>query len=423
MQERCLLPLGLAHAAALVALATVASAQDSETGSTTTVEQELAILREDYGDLVLRLSELESGNEIQDDGAEDAEDYEDQDDGGNGLYFRAGDVDGTFLIFGDVGLSYENPEVGGNSEFAMGALTILGNVNLGDNFRVLSETVIETNKIGQERLWGQYIVNDALYFKLGTEHSPIARWNYEFHHGAWLETTITRPIVDRFEGDGGILPMHRTGLETGGTLFTGGGSLQYFATLSNGRGTTPKDKQRDGDANDSKAIDVGLSYSPAGSPRMHFGGALTFDEIPADAASSHPDRSRDMTEWVATGNFSSGLGALFLRSEYAFILHEGRTTGRDYTHNAGFLQLELHGEQWTPYARAGYRNMQEGDPFYAPLDRDLDEWRQTLGLRNDFHTNVALKFEVSYGRRDERSGTDISGEGVATAGIQLAWYF
>ncbi len=66
--------------------------------------------------------------------------------------------------------------------------------------------------------------------------------------------------------------------------------------------------------------------------------------------------------------------------------------------------------------------MQEGDPFYAPLDRDLDEWRQIRGVRNDFYTNVAIKFEISYGRRDERNGSDISGDGMATAGIQLSWY-
>ena len=417
------LPLGLTSAAILVTLAAVASAQDPETNSKTSVDQELATLREDYSELVLRLSELEGRNGIQDDGTEVADTLDDEVEGGDGLYFRSGYVDGTFLIFGDAEASYENPEVGGNSEFTMGALVVLGSVNLGEHFRVLSETVIETDQIGQERLWGQYIVDDALYLKLGTEHSPIARWNYEFHHGAWLETTITRPILDRFEGGNGIIPMHRTGLEVGGRVITGGGSLQYFATLSNGRGGTPKDKQREGDENDSKAIDVGINYFPASSPNMTFGGAITYDEIPADSSVAHPDRSHDMTEWIGTANFSSAFGAFFLRSEYAFIMHDGRTTDTDYKHTTGFLQLELPGEQWTPYARWGYRNMDEGDPFYSPLDRDLDESRQVLGVRNDFHSNVAVKFEVSYGRRDERNGSDISGDNVTTAGIQLSWTF
>jgi len=411
---------GLPAPAIFVALATVATAQDPVSS-----EQELTRLREDYSELAQRLSGLEQRTRDTGDGDEDLlydEFYEDLGEG-EGLYFRSGAVDGTFLIFGDVDSSYRNPASGGNVQFEMGDLDVLANVNLGDHFRVLSETVFHSGDVGLERLWGQYTVSDALYFKLGTEHSPIARWNYEFHHGAWLETTIKRPIMDRFEGGNGILPMHRTGLELGGRLFTEGGSFQYFATVSNGRGKTPKDKQREGDANDNKAIDVGVNYFPAARPSMTFGGAVTFDEIPADDSVGDPDRDRNMHEWIATANFSSDLGPLFLRSEYAFIRHEGRSSNEHYDHYTGFVQLELPGELWTPYMRSGFRDMDRGDPFYEPNDRDLDEWRQTLGVRNDFNPNVAIKFEVAYGRRDERDDDDVDHEHVTTVGIQLAWHF
>lgn len=117
MRERSPHPRGLGPAVMLVALATVAPAQDPKLETDAAVHQELATLREDYSDLVLRLSELEGVRQLQDDGTEDEEYLYDEDEDGGGLTFRAGDVDGTFLIFGDMGVFYENPETGGSSEF------------------------------------------------------------------------------------------------------------------------------------------------------------------------------------------------------------------------------------------------------------------------------------------------------------------
>ena len=68
--------------------------------------------------------------------------------------------------------------------------------------------------------------------------------------------------------------------------------------------------------------------------------------------------------------------------------------------------------------------MERDDPFYAPLDRDLDLWDQMIGVRWDFLSNVALKFEVGVGRGESRSSSgDVRRNTVVLAGLQLSWVF
>ena len=379
-----------------------------------------------------RLDELERRNqELEARLAEiEAVDALEEEDFGTGLELIYGDVHATFQIFSDVGAAYSNPEPAdrGHTSFAFGSVDFFINANFGDHFRVLSETVIDGRTdddidLSQERLWGAWIPEDWFYAKLGVEHSPISRWNRLYHHGAWLQTTIARPLLVSFEGGQGILPLHRTGLEVGGNWFTDGGRWDYFATVSNGRGEQPTDKQRTEDIDDHKAIDVGLGFAPFGESDWHFGVAFVCDTIPEDPASADPLRARTMREWIATANVDWTNGPFRALSEWAFIAHEARANGREFDSNAGYLQLEYRIDELTPYTRIDYRKMDQGDPFYAELDRDLDAWLLTGGVRWDLHPNMALKFALGYGRNEtRRSSGSIDTRSLVACALQLAWY-
>lgn len=393
-------------------LAPPSSSQDE--GAAARAEQENAELRARLSDLEAWREELLYAEEGQ----------------GLGLRVDYEDVRATFQIFGDVGAQYHDPaEAGsGSASFALGTLDFFANVSMGDHFRALSETVVEVDsggstEISQERLSLSYVASDELYFKLGTDHSPISRWNELYHHGRWLETTVTRPVLVAFEGDGGVLPLHRTGLYVGGSHHTDSGRLSYFGTISNGRGLTPKDKQREGDVDDQKAIDLGIAYEPAGPAGLRFGLAVVNDRIPADPTSSDPLRMQAIDEQILTGQFSGRAGSLDFLSEAAFIHHEGRETGDEFDSTGGYLQLSRTSGTWTPYARFDFRNMEEGDPFYATLDRDLDVTMQSIGVRYDAHSNVAVKVELGFGKEDRRDGLGAISEEDVTVGLfQLSWW-
>ncbi|MDH3590859.1 MAG: hypothetical protein OER88_03215, partial [Planctomycetota bacterium] len=175
----------------------------------------------------------------------DAETLEDGDTGiGLNLVVENGTVRGVFQLFGSVGLRSDNPEVPGRSNtfFFNGGAAFFFTARAGDHFHVLSETVFLTRiasdpaatdggDFDQERLWGAWAFSDAIQIKFGLEHGPISRWNHLYHHGRWLELTINRPLLARFEGGGGILPMHNAGIEVTGKLRRESGTFEYTLVL------------------------------------------------------------------------------------------------------------------------------------------------------------------------------------------------
>ncbi len=385
---------------------------------------------QEVGDVNSRLEALQKKNAALEDRLSALEDAQDSTVAVRGLGTQYGDITATFKVFGDVGLDYRNPEQPGfgHSDFFLGAVDFFANVQMGDRFRILSESVLdargtETVGIDQERLWAMWTFSDALYLKLGTEHSPISRWNQLYHHGSWLETSVSRPLLAGFEGGEGILPMHTTGLELGGRLQAGIGGLEWFTSISNGRGLTPKNKQRTSDRNDSKKIDVGVAFLPSAVPDLRIGTAFSYDEIPPDATTTPVVVGRELSirELLATAQLQYRNGPLDLIGEFAWIEHDVRATNMVFHHNSGYLQVAMHFGEVTPYARMDYRTMQMGDPFYMPLDRDLDIVRPVLGVRYDPTDTMAAKLEVGWSREDERGTGGVADRDVVSVAFQVSW--
>src|SRR5438094_1149735 len=65
-----------------------------------------------------------------------------------------------------------------------------------------------------ERSIIRYDYNDYFKISFGKYHTPISYWNTAFHHGAWLQTTVSRPEMVRFGGT--FIPIHFVGLQAEG---------------------------------------------------------------------------------------------------------------------------------------------------------------------------------------------------------------
>ncbi|HEX5052626.1 MAG TPA: hypothetical protein VFZ65_12695 [Planctomycetota bacterium] len=380
------------------------------------------------GEVGRQLEALRKKNEELEERLEAIESAPSSDQAGNGLQAHYGDITASFKVFGDVGLEYRNPEEAGNAHtnFFLGSVDFFANVQMGDHFRILSETVLEargteTVFADQERLWAMWTFSDSLYFKLGTEHSPISRWNQLYHHGRWLETSISRPLLAAFEGDGGILPMHETGLEMGGRLQSGAGGFEWFTAVSNGRGLEPNNKQRTADRNDSKKIDAGLAFLPNAVPDLRFGTAFTYDEIPPDPTSVVAGRGLSIREFLATAHAQYRSGPFEMLGEFAWIEHDARELSSTFHHNAGYMQVALRAGELTPYARMDYRDMERNDPFYLGRNRDLDIVRPVAGVRYDPSATLAAKLEVTYGQEEQRGAGGVVDRDVLTLALQVSW--
>ena len=76
-----------------------------------------------------------------------------------------------------------------------------------------------------ERAQLGYSFSDALTFWVGRFHTPYGYWNTAFHHGAQIQTSVTRPLFIDFEDKGGILRAHSLGLLAHGRVPAGPGKL------------------------------------------------------------------------------------------------------------------------------------------------------------------------------------------------------
>ncbi len=351
---------------------------------------------------------------------------------GLNLTTRRGPVKAMLQVFGDVGFSFDDPPPADRSHtsFFLGGLNLFFTAQIGEHLSILSETVFKTSVGGmtdtgafdQERLSATWTFSDLLYVKLGLDHGPVSRWNHLYHHGRWLETTIDRPFLARFEGAGGILPMHNSGLEAGGRVRTPIGRVEYVLIVSNGRGRTATDPQKYSDRNDGKAVEFGVSLAPDALEGIEFGFHFRVDdipEIPGDVA-----RARSIRELI---------GSLFVQyhgdrfeviAEFVHIENRDRLSAVDFGHNSGYVQVAYRlRPEWLPYMRFDARSMDVGDPYYMPLGRDLDRWETLFGVRYDAAANVAIKLEFGFGRGERRASGLILTDTLFRLGLQVSWVF
>jgi hypothetical protein len=80
-----------------------------------------------------------------------------------------------------------------------------------DRFRALAETVVSTEEVDVERLQIGVETSENTLIWLGRFHQPASAWNTEHHHGQYLQTAITRPSIELWEDDGGLIPQHIAG--------------------------------------------------------------------------------------------------------------------------------------------------------------------------------------------------------------------
>lgn len=356
---------------------------------------------------------------------------------GFGIEVRYGDVTVSPKLFADVGFLYREPpdiDDNGQTVFFLGELDLFATASIGEKIQVLSETVIESEvgdegeasgddgeefRVEVERLWVQYAVAPWLRIKIGREHDALTYWNRRFHHGAWVQTTLSRPRIVQFEEDDGILPIDVTGIELDGQIATSALTIEYVAALYNGRGRRPEDVQSAVDRNSSKAVSGHLRLSPAVHPSFWVGASFYYDEIPEDE--SRPERDDSIREWIYGAFFVEKIDRVEVLGEVIFVQHRDHTSDRTFHTFGTYLQVAVSAGDFTPYARFELVEVERGDPFYGP--RVVDTIRGVGGVRYDVHDMVALKLEYSFAREEVGLEVDADERDVHRIGFQVAFVF
>jgi hypothetical protein len=302
--------------------------------------------------------------------------------------------------FGDVDFSATNQKGStSNSGFSMGqfvlhfASALSGKVSY---FGEVSFTAQPTTyEVAVERSIIRYDYNDYFKLSFGKYHTPIGYWNTAFHHGAWLQTTISRPEMVKFGGS--LIPIHFVGAQAEGNLPSGGLGLGYSLGLGNGRGSAFSKAGDSGDINNNRAWVANLFARPTRLYGLQVGGSFYRDKL-----STMPGANFD--EWIAAGDVVWTKEHPEILAEYANVHHRSLATSQTFNTTSYYVQLAYRlpweADKWKPYYRFEYIHRPGVEPvwdFSNPFSV-VDLVGSTVGVRYDITNFAAFKGEYRTGR-------------------------
>ncbi|MEI8159105.1 MAG: hypothetical protein WCH60_19780 [Burkholderiales bacterium] len=292
------------------------------------------------------------------------------------------------------------------SGFRLGTFDIYLTPQFSDRVKGLVELAFEYGADGGlgtdlERLQLGYVVNDNLTLWAGRFHTPYGYWNTAFHHGAQIQTSITRPRMIAFEDQGGILPSHTVGAWATGKFDTGVGRLNYdvFAGNSDSMRDGTLDYNASGYNNGTPAMGFNLGLSPKAVPGLTVGLHAVSEKINSYDALDTLNGETTMQVAGAYAFYESD--NLELIAEY-YNFNNQDHFGKTGTHNstAGFVQAGYQvANRLTAFARYEKADLNQADPYFNLMNLGATQFgksyhQSTVGLRYDLDPRSALKLQL-----------------------------
>ena len=238
-----------------------------------------------------------------------------------------------------------------------------------------------------ERLIIKYEFSDRFKLSTGRYHTPIGYWNSAFHHGAWLQTTTSRPEMVKFGSK--ILPIHFVGVLLEGNLPARKLGLEYKAGFGNGRHANIARAGDAGDINGDNAWMLQLRAAPDAYRGLQAGIGFYSDDVNPDG--DPPVEERTLSAYAVWTGESPEVIIEYLHSSHELVA-DSNVNGDVYAWYAQFAyRLDGEWRDWKPYVRYERNDVDDSDPL---LGADgLDYEGGIFGVRWDFNPNAALKFE------------------------------
>jgi hypothetical protein len=306
-------------------------------------------------------------------------------------------------------VSGENTQRGGTadtglekSEFTP-AVDLLYTYTRG-RWRVLGEYFLTDGENELERLQLGFDATADTTVWVGRFHQPVSAWNYKYHHGAFLQPSITRPAIEKWEDDGGILPSHSTGaLFESGQHNASGDGYRYSAAVGigptlSGFKLRPYDIANPDDGHGGLAASLAFSYYPDYVESSNFGAIVGFTDIDVQASFDTGVQAPFSIKQLIVGIQADRKAGPW--QVIAAAYHFDNRPDADHAQYggsfiAGYAQLIRQlGSATDAYLRieAGHNTKTAG---YLSLFPGFIANRVVLGARFDFAKHQALAFEVA----------------------------
>ena len=255
------------------------------------------------------------------------------------------------------------------AKFILGQYDLFITSQITDRISMLGESVFEYSTdfgVDVERLFIKYTHDNHFAISAGKFHTPLGYWNNAFHHGLVIQPIMVRPDVLKFEDDGGILPIHETGVQFDAEHFTKA-NIGLNVLISNGIGSTPIS-----DANVAKAVTVNLHAEPIDNLIFTVSGYVNHANggfmNPQDIYVAHDVNTTIMNASVA---YMNGKLPVEFIGEYYSINQDVDTAGqRNQVTNAFVLYGGYKIKRFTVYASYENITYPDGIRYYIPNNTD-----------------------------------------------------
>jgi hypothetical protein len=300
------------------------------------------------------------------------------------------------MIFGDA--SYVATKRVIPSGFVMGQAVGHLIASLTDRLAYFGEVTLSSQPTGYtvelERSILRYDFTDAFKLSGGRYHTPIGYWNTAFHHGTWLQTTVSRPEMVKYGSQ--FIPTHFVGAMAEGTVPVGELGLGYMVGVGNGRASTISRAGDAGDPTSNRAVTAAISARPAMLFGLQLGGSYYRDRVtPATGVAGNENISAAYLAWQHESPE--------LIAEYVDVRHTPVLPGSTTDNHAFYVQAAYRlpgaASAFKPYARTEQVVASPTDVIFAPLA--LGYTGNLGGVRYDFAPFAALKAEF---RREHFQG-------------------
>jgi hypothetical protein len=276
-------------------------------------------------------------------------------------------------------------------------------------FRVFGEFYITPNEHDLERLqFGFEFVPETVLW-LGRFHQPASAWNTEHHHGRYLQTAITRPFIERWEDEHGLIPQHITGALFESRRPIGGeGAIQVSGGLGAGPSLEGNEYEPINliDSNPGQhhlSLTGRVAYLPEYTGTSSFGLLYGHDHVDTSAPyvlNALNSRNAVLTIYGVYADWNSepwrAIGAIY------YVDVDLDPTARDESFISGYIQAERQlPKNLTLFGRLENSSRMQESRYVALFDNhdgniDIALSREALGLRWDYIKRQALTLEVSH---------------------------
>jgi hypothetical protein len=250
----------------------------------------------------------------------------------------------------------------------------------------------------------RYDYNDYFKISFGRYHTPIGYWNTAFHHGAWLQTTISRPDMVRIGGT--FIPVHFVGFLAEGNIPSGGAGLSYNVGVGNGRGNIISRPGDAGDNNNNRAWVANIYSRPRGLYGLQMGASVYRDKINL--------MGRDFREWITSAHLVWTKETPEFLAEFANVNHRQVLTDLSTNSQAFYVQVGYRLPWFERTVKPYYRFEYTHTPSSEQVFTNQDLVGSIVGLRYDISNYAAFKAEYRNSKR-EISNPRVNGLFLQTA--------